>query len=220
MGGTTSKSLSQKVIDTTVEKIKDISQSCSVNVSSDQLFDISDIGGNLTINDLKLTQISTISISCMLSDDKLTRIVDQLKNSILTNVNNKSTMSLIANSTASIENHVIDRFSTIDIAKLRNDVVANLANNQTVKIANVSGNVLIKNIDISQQAFAVVETIIQNAELSDFIKEIETVESNEAKNKEQSIIGEVFSGISENTNFFFMLLIGGCCLVALFMFYR
>lgn len=196
MGGAQSTTASQRIIANSIRDITTISQSCEVTLSADQLTEISGVSGNVVIGDASFKQKQSVNMKCLLTQTNVAKMMDSIKQNIISEVNNESAMSLIANSRASIENKLVNVTTAESINNITSKVYASIANSQQLLVKDVGGNVIIGNLTMEQQTQTVLHSLLDASDTRSILKELDNLETNTSKNKESTIVGEFFAGVS------------------------
>nr|QIQ08663.1 lipid membrane protein of large eukaryotic DNA virus [Panulirus argus virus 1] len=166
---------------------------------------IADVHGDLDIDSLTLEQKQILNVDCLLTNENVRTMVDTLKETIISEVNNDSVMSGIANSNSVVHNALYSDVAEETVDTVKNSIAAVVANTQELNVSNIGGNVTLGNISFRQRTDLVTKALLDASGMSSVLKEIEREETSSSKNKESTVIGETFRGISSVVSSMFMV---------------
>lgn len=205
MGGANSKTASERILLSSSKRVSEIITSCSSEATTSQLVQITNVMGDVTIDRLSLEQKQILNVDCLLTKKNVRSMVDSLKETIISEVNNNSVMSGIANSSAIVQNSLYSETSDETVDMVKNNIKTIVTNTQELNVMDIGGNVTLGNISFQQRTDMVTKAILDTSGLSSVVKEIERAETSSSKNKESTIIGETLQGISSVVSSMFMI---------------
>lgn len=205
MGGANSKTISERVLQSSSKKVSEMITSCSSEATASQLVQIANVQGDVNIDSLSLEQKQILNVDCLLTNENVRTMVDTLKETIISEVNNDSVMSGLANSNAIVQNGLYSDMSDETIDVVKNSIAAVVTNTQELNVTDIGGSVTLGNISFKQRTDMVTKALLDASGMSSVLKEIEREETSSSKNKESTVIGETFRGISSVVSSMFMV---------------
>lgn len=166
----TSTNLNQLCIDSITKSIA----SCTSSSTQNQLLQFSNIKGNIDINSSSLSQGATFDVSCILSSNKnaeisnnLSTVISQFaasKNASIPTINGTDTKTQ-----SDLANKISNKLSNVTETQLS----AVLAQNQSVIIDNVTGNIALKDVKMDQQASLIAKSLLTASDVSNIISDVQ-----------------------------------------------
>lgn len=199
MGGSKSKveQINKTITEVTTEVMINISTSCPVTVYQEQLFFAS---GNAEVTNFQMEQTSKINVKCMqnanlnakFQSELVTKILNKVKNTNSENFNPISKTKSVTKITNIIQSNVATHFNVNAITSLNVGL-------QQKQVFDVDGNFKGDNNSMTQATVAVVRLI--NNFMTNLSTELrqDTDLSNDAIQKNKSMIDSVMDGINEIT---------------------
>jgi cobalamin biosynthesis Mg chelatase CobN len=167
MGGSNSKSIASSFNTVVTEAITKNIISCVYTASQDQNIVIKNTIGDVTIRNAVLSQSTVINSSCLQKALSDANVQNAISNDILQNTSAETYAMLDAftasgsSSTAMINNMTRNMFTTENISNTLNEV----KQSQSINIESTVGNVVLENINMTQGAKLIAQSLADNANI-------------------------------------------------------
>lgn len=199
-----SVSTSQTVTNIATEVIMKHSLECIISANQSQLVNVSNVSGDVHFDGGTFSQGSSLDVKCIMSLDKQTNMVNDISSALSQYAESKgeSILSALGGSAAIIKNNIFTEFknSLKDISET--SFVNTLTQVQEIKVANVGGDVVMKDISMDQQAKMVAETLLSSKAYNDvlnaFASKVDQVAIKEDVNPITNVLGGV-GGVVKDT---------------------
>nr|QIQ08524.1 lipid membrane protein of large eukaryotic DNA virus [Carcinus maenas virus 1] len=205
MGGANSKTISERVLLSSSKNVSEMITSCSSEATASQLVQIANVKGDVSIDNLSFRQKQILNVDCLLTNENVRTMIDSVRETMISEVNNDSVMSGIANSNATVQNGLYSSTTDETVDTVKSSIAAVVTNTQELNVANIGGNVTLGDISFEQRTDMVTQALLDASGLSSVLKEMEREESSTSKNKESTVIGETLQGISNVVSSMFMV---------------
>jgi len=201
MGGTESKNISKSINDVCIESITSSIMTCTTSSTQNQMLKFSNVKGNISINSSDLSQGVSIDLSCVLSTSKTSEIANNLSTIIgqaamATGSGIPSSDKTSSISESELNNHIKNRLENIS----KSDINTIISQQQSFIVDNVTGDINMSNVTMSQQATIIAKAILTSTDVSNIITQIQDKVSqttkSETKNPISTIISSVGSALS------------------------
>ncbi len=200
--GTVSKSNSSVLNSLCANAIMKTTMQCVTNATQQQLIQIGNVGGTVDLSNINLEEGSVINLSCLMTTAKTADMAQNVASTLAQAANSQgeSLLSALGKTQAEVESNLANQITTnIDTSTLT-QVTNALNQTQGFNVQNVGGNVIMKNVTISQQANLASNAIVNSSAFATVIGSVANTLTQSATAKEtnplSNIIGATLSGIS------------------------
>lgn len=203
-GQSQSLSTSQTVTNIATDVIMKHSLECIISANQSQLIEVKNISGDVTFDGSKLSQGSSLDVKCMMSLDKQTNMTNDISTALsqYAEAKGETVLSALGGSSAKIKNDLITEFKNSLQDLSETSFINTLTQNQEIKVANVGGDVVMKDITMDQQAKMVAETLLQSKAYHDvinsFASKVDQVAIKEDVNPIKNVLGGI-GGVVKDT---------------------
>lgn len=197
MGGTVSSSTSKTLNDLCTNSITSNIMKCIVSSKQDQLLQFSNIKGNLVVDSSNLSQIGTFDVSCILSASNTQTMSNDLANTIAqyAESNGQAALSALGNTKADVVNMLQNTIHNSISTLSSTDVTNMLEQNQKFIVDRITGNVLLKNVTLDQQANIISKTLLTSTAITNVIDSVSNKIDQTTKSTETNPISDVIKSI-------------------------
>ena len=138
------------------------------------MFQFSNVKGNISINSSDLSQGATIDLSCALSSNKTSEIANNLSSIISQAAAATGSGIPSVDGTSSIsENDVYNHITNRLVNTSKNDISSVISQQQSFVVDNVTGDINMSNVTMSQQATIIAKAILTTTDVSNIITQID-----------------------------------------------
>jgi type IV secretory pathway VirB2 component (pilin) len=197
MGGTVSTSTAKTINDLCTNTLTSTIMKCITSTDQNQLLQFSNIKGDLTIDSSNLSQTGTFDVSCILSASNTQTMSNDIANTIAqyAESNGQAALSALGNTKASVINDISNKVYN-SISNLSSTDVKNmLAQNQKFIVDGITGNVVLKNVKLDQQATIISKTLLTSTAVTNIINDTATKIDQSTKSTEKNPISDVIESI-------------------------
>lgn len=202
MGGVKSKTANEQIITNVTNSTTKLVNKCVSGATQEQLLSFKGISGDLTIDGANLTQGSSINISCLLSSENQNQLANDTAQSIVqvANTSAESVLSSMGNTSSDVKTNIKNEIINNITTDLINEVTGIINQKQGLNVADVKGNVVIKNFTATQTADMAIKSVLESSAFSNVINKYAAKIDQSAKTVEvnpiSSIITSFWNGIS------------------------
>lgn len=175
MGSSSSKSTIKQLNDIAVDVVNKNVQSCMGNAQQSQLIKIKGVKKDVNISGVNQSQGATINMKCVFSNDTQNKIQSQIAQEFSNMAKAKGGDWTQMGITASKANTDIKNIfkSSINNETLSKQV-SSIIQNQELSVEDVDGSVTVANVDQTQTASLIAETMVANKQYADVIEKVGT----------------------------------------------
>lgn len=187
------------VVDSVTNNIIQNNSSCASSQTNTTDIDFSDIKGDFNLDSLNVSQTINLNLGCLQSSTNDVNIKENILKDLQQKLTKGNSGGLLFNNSYNVQvQQSISKFvDNLDISNVKS-CIANSLNTTSLKAKNISGNVNLKNISITQVSNSV-QNCIQND--SNLVSNVKSLQDNLSQE----------STVNSTMN---MLIVAGICLFA------
>jgi len=192
MGGTSSKAVTNNMMNTSLKILNRAVQDCAQTFASlEQRISFENIEGNIDISRIRMGQYVDIDVNCIQSLEFSNKLEADLKSqlkSIAETVSSSLKLDLGSVSSESIVAQTIDLAETIT-NEFTQKCGSSISQLQSFSFKNVKGNVTFNFVEMQQVATAVTSCVTNSTAVNDIKAKLETTIDNVSKTTVEGILG-------------------------------
>lgn len=197
MGGTTSKTTLEVLTDIATNVAADSLLTCTNIATQSQILTFSRIKGDITLQGIELSQGTAVDIKCAMDATKQAEIASKVAEAIIQTAESKgeAVLSVLGNTKSDAISKLTSKFTNKISADTTTELKMLIGQNEEIAIDDVSGNVIMTNITMSQSSLAVASALMKTQTYSSVISETATTIDQHTKTEEKNPLAELIQSI-------------------------
>lgn len=221
MGGTTSKN----TLDVLNQIALDVAQSntsrCVATATQQQIIEASNVAGDFILDGATLSQGVSINMDCLLRSDTQAKIQSEISTQIAQYADSQgqAMLSALGKTSAEAAANIKTLFSSSVKLDTLNESITKSLQVQTIRGVNIGGDMIVKNVTMSQTADVVAKALIQSSSYAEVINTVAQAIDQKSSAKEESPLQGLFDMISGGMWLVIGLVVAAAVVVVVFIRY-
>lgn len=228
VGGSKSSSSAELLNQIAISATQSIISRCVTQATQQQLLSVKNVAGNVSMSGVSMSQGASVDVKCMMTAQVQSAIQNQIANDIAQYAQSQSEafIGALGQSIAEAKVNIQNRLSlAVNQSTLQESFNAAIQDQQ-IEVANVGGNVIMKDISMAQSLQLTAETLINGTAYSTVINDIANAVDQTTDAKQTNPIAELIDSVGGIFSSWIGMVIaiatvgGVVMLVFVFMFFR
>lgn len=208
--GTTSKTTVDVLTDTSTRVTADSILSCTNVANQEQMLSFHKITGNVTIQNVTLSQGIAVDLKCVMDATKQAEIANKVAEAIAQEAESRgeAVLSLFGRTKSEASSNISTQIKNGVTANTTTEFETTVGQTQKITVANVEGNVVMNNVTAVQGATYVASALMKTSMFSNVLIDSANKIDSKSKTEEKNPIAEIIKSIFQAP----ILLLGGILL--------
>lgn len=199
MGGTQSNNTSESLTQMSTKVAMSSILSCAGAATQGQILEFQNVVGDVTISNVSMTQASSVNMSCVMDSQKQSEIAGAVANTLaqFAQTQGQSVVSALGSTQSNVASKIKTQI-TNDISQTdSNQISTQISQSQKVSARNIGGNVVVKDLTMSQSAEIVAEALMKTSAYSTAINQVAAAVDQTTKTSEANFFAGIISSVGK-----------------------